>query len=315
MPFALTIETQNRFKSHFDKSTDEVMNTLLDAYEQAQNSTSAAPAIELQHSEMQAQFEKLKTEINNKQALLDKQADTVVSLQDEINSLKQQNKLYEEQLGQAEKKTQDITNDNKERLESAQKEAAELHKTIADHEATIKELEAKINELSKENAEVPDDYKELKDRVHALEDHAKEDRRVIDNYREVKKELEKVVEQLQSENKHLKTTIEQMQESGSISYSSYPEGDILHFFSPLCARLVEEVCQRLTEEQQRRNPDVVITPQIMLGDMFLKYIIQRYNTWFFRPMLSDNDIVRIVQEIAPDIQSIRQLKKILGIRD
>lgn len=315
LPFSLTNETQVRFKSHFDKSTDEVMNALLDAYERAQQPAAGAPASDSQLNELHAEIEKLSKERADTQTLLNKQTDTIAALQEEINDLKQQHQLLKEQSQQREKETNTLINDNQAMLESAREEANELRSQISDKDETIEKMKAEILELSREATGVPQDYQEVKDRAHALEDQAKEDRKVIDNLLEVKREQTKIIEQHLSEITHLKTTIEQLQDGGSIPLNTYPEGDILHFFPPLCARLVDEVCQRLTEEKQRRNPEAVVSPQIMLGDMFLRYIIQRYNTWFFRPMLSDNDIIRIVQEIAPDIQSMRQLKQILGIRD
>ncbi len=307
MPFSLTNETQARFKSHFDKSTDEVMNALLDAYEQAQSNGTAPAAPDTQTAELKAELERLTKENTDKQALLDQQAASITALQEEMTRLQQQKQ-------ETDRNAENATH-IRQQLEAAQSEADKLRKTVSDKDDIIEKMKQEVIELSRQATGVPQDYQEIKNHADALEDQAKQDRKVIDGLHDAKKEQDKIIEQLKSENTHLNTTIRQLHENGNVPLNAYPEGDILHFFPPLCSRLMDEVCQRLTAEQQRRNPDAAISPQMMLGDMFLRYIIQRYNTWFFRPMLSDSDIVRITQEIAPDIQSIRQLKQILGIRD
>lgn len=314
MPFSLTNETQARFKSHFDKSTDEVMNALLDAYEQAQSNGTAPAAPDTQMAELKAELERLTKENTDKQAMLDQQAASITAQQEEITRLQQQQQETDRSAKNTAKFEQQLNN-QQQLLEKAQSEISELHKTVSDKDDIIEKMKQEVIELSRQATGVPQDYQEIKDHAGALEDQAKQDRKVINGLRDAKKEQDKIIEQLKSENTHLNTTIRQLHESGNVPLNAYPEGDILHFFPPLCSRLIDEVCQRLTAEQQRRNPDAAISPQMMLGDMFLRYIIQRYNTWFFRPMLSDSDIVRITQEIAPDIQSIRQLKQILGIRD
>lgn len=315
MPFSLANETQARFKSHFDKATDEVMNALLDAYEQAKNNSAPAKTTpDAQFAELVAEQERLNTEISDKQALLDKQTADISNLKEEITRLQLQLKDTDQDTKNTAKLNQQLNNQQK-LLESAQSEISKLQQTIADKDNSIEQMKQEISELNQQTADVPQDYQEIHDQVGALQEQAKQDRQVIDRLRDTKKEQDKVIEQLKTDNAHLNTTIRQLHENSNIPFNTYPEGDILHFFPPLCSRLIDEVCQRLTEEQQRRNPDAAVSPQMILGDMFLRYIIQRYNTWFFRPMLSDSDIIRIAQEIAPDIQSIRQLKQILGIRD
>ena len=62
-----------------------------------------------------------------------------------------------------------------------------------------------------------------------------------------------------------------------------------------------------------RKDGVLVTPQMILGDMFNRYTIERWNLWFYKWVLNDNELIEIAQEVDERITSIRMMKAALNI--
>ena len=93
--------------------------------------------------------------------------------------------------------------------------------------------------------------------------------------------------------------------------NQYPAGDILHFFPSITAQMLALTAERLTAA---RKDGIEVTPAMVLGDMFNKYTIQRFNLWFYKFVLDDKDIVAIAQGVNSRLTSIRMVRAALGIK-
>ena len=91
----------------------------------------------------------------------------------------------------------------------------------------------------------------------------------------------------------------------------YPEGDILHHFPVVTARMLDITAERLTA---KRRDGITVTPTMILADMFNKYTIQRWNNWFYWPVLTDDDIIEIAESFDERLTSIRMIKAALNIQ-
>ena len=230
LPFNVKSETSQRFKSMFEKTNDETLNTLLDVYEKSQDSENA-------------------------------NADVIKKLKN----------------------------------------------TIAEKNQLLQSMEKRLSESISEK-----ELQEIKNRNGKLEEEARQNKKLIDAYRENKKNLEdtitndkKVIENLQQKIKDLHDTVD------NGNYSGYKGDDnFLQAFPELTARLLEITARKLTEA---RKDKLEVTPAMVLGDMFLKYTVQKRTMWFYRWVLTDSEILQVAQDINPNINSIRVLRRILKI--
>lgn len=243
----------------------------------------------------------------------------------EILALKNQVQIYKTDLQKA------MDNAAKE-LKNAQDQNAVILKTNDEFSKKITALEQQIAELNAENTELKQEnevlhasagasegtdksaFQAMQDRATRAEDEVKDNRKTIDKLLEVKKELEKKLDKVTAERDTAQSAYlnaDRKNEGAPVSVNLYPEGDILHYFPTLTARMLEVTASRLTS---KRNDGLEVTPQMILGDMFNKYTIQRWNNWFYWPVLTDDDIVELGMDVDERLNSIRMVKAALGIK-
>lgn len=81
---------------------------------------------------------------------------------------------------------------------------------------------------------------------------------------------------------------------------------VLDFMKPFPARLLALTAERLSQKYNRE-----VTPIQVLGDMFLRYTIEKWSEWFYPWVISEDEIVAIAHEINPEITNIKQVKQII----
>lgn len=81
---------------------------------------------------------------------------------------------------------------------------------------------------------------------------------------------------------------------------------VLDFMKPFPARMLALTAERLSQKYKRE-----VTPIQVLGDMFLRYTIDKWSEWFYPWVLTEDEIVAIAHEINPEITNIKQVKQII----
>ena len=221
-------------------------------------------------------------------------AATILNLQEEIKKLKQEISSKDQEITA---KKQEIQNLNQQLAEAKQKQV-----DIVEAEEISDEEYQKLKK----------DLKEFKDRALKAEQRNKEDQELINNLNIAKRELTKGLEQTRADLNQARDSYLNVQRASVESITNYyPEGDILHFFPTITAKMLELTATRLTA---KRTDGKEVTAAMILGDMFNRYTIDQYNNWFYSWVLSDKDILEIAKSVEPKIESIRMLRAALGIR-
>lgn len=290
VPFQL-ISLKNRERlAAIGKANDSTLSVLLDAYEK--------------RSDMPA-----------------KPADNSGKLQQEIEKLQQQIAEQKQTIAEQEQKITATTTANTENtnaeIQRLQTELTAKQKKIADNADKISDLQnqmaekdrmlKELDKLTKNQANIS----ELKDRAGALEEEVRQNKKVIEAAADQKKAYDNKIKLLESDIKNLKEQNKRLQtaaDSAVISQYTAPD-DFLKAFQPIVANLLVRTADKLTS---MRTDDIEVTPSLILGDMFLKYSVQKRTLWFW-PWLSDAEIVEAAQEVNPNITSVRMLRRVLNI--
>ena len=283
LPFNITPATRERFQALFPKSTDQTLNALLDAYEARQNAPTGT------ESELSAQIAELKSQLKAAK-------DANKTLTDQVETLKAQPKANPE---------------DSQTIQKLQSENSEKTQKIADLQSEISEKEKKLAGLQNQLENLPN-VQELMSEINKLKDQQKEDKKLLegravqkDAYDEKVKKLENEKKDLQDKIKELKGLLE------AANAGKYTDSDeFLAHFEPIVAELLRMTAEKLTAN---RHDEIQITPAMILGDMFLKYTLQKRTMWFYTWVLYDEDILAAAQAINPNIQSIRMLRKVLNV--
>ena len=271
VPFQL-ITPQNRERlARIGKADNNTLNALLDAYE------------------------------NKDTALL---SDTDAAK--EIVALKKQTQDMQSQLNAAHETINTLKSTNAQREDKLNSEITALKQQISIKEQLIEEQKQQIAAFKQDNAaaqnadsalvELKQKLQAMTDRATRAEDEVKDNRVTIDKLLSVKAELEKKVDKITQERDTAQAAYlnTERQETPIAPVNIYPEGDILHFFPTITARMLDVTAKRLSQGRKDGN---IVTPQMVLADMFNKYTIQRLTNWFYWPVLNDTEIVEIAQDI------------------
>lgn len=287
VPFQL-ITPQNRERlAHIGKADNNTLNALLDAYENKDTAslsdTDAAKeiiALKKQTKDMQSQLNAAHETINT---LKSTNAQTEDKLNSEITALKQQISIKEQ-----------LIEEQKQQIAAFKQDNAASQNT----ESALVELKQKLQAMT--------------NRATRAEDEVKDNRVTIDKLLAVKAELEKKVDKITQERDTAQAAYlnTERQETPIAPVNIYPEGDILHYFPTITARMLDITAKRLSQGRKDGN---VVTPQMVLADMFNKYTIQRLTNWFYWPVLNDTEIVEIAQDIDSRLTNIRMVKAALNI--
>lgn len=287
VPFQL-ITPQNRERlARIGKADNNTLNALLDAYENKDTAslsdTDAAKeiiALKKQTQDMQSQLNAAHETINTLKSTNAQKED---KLNAEITALKQQISIKEQLIEEQKQQIAAFKQDN-----AAAQNA----------DSALVELKQKLQAMT--------------DRATRAEDEVKDNRVTIDKLLSVKAELEKKVDKITQERDTAQAAYlnTERQETPIAPVNIYPEGDILHYFPTITARMLDITAKRLSQGRKDGN---VVTPQMVLADMFNKYTIQRLTNWFYWPVLNDTEIVEIAQDIDSRLTNIRMVKAALNI--
>ena len=299
VPFQLiTVENRERLAA-IGKPDNSTLSALLDAYEnrgtavtdeQTKNTiTVLQNQVKTYKADLQKAMQNASDDIAKKDAELQKQTETNNTLLQENAALKQKITALEELIAASDTEIAEL----KKQVSSAQNAAD------SSNDERIKELQEKL--------------KVMTDRATRAEDEVKDNRKSIDGLRTAKAELEKRLEQVTAErdtaqSAYLNTERAEMPIN---AVNIYPEGDILHYFPAVTARMLDITAERLTA---KRRDGITVTPTMILADMFNKYTIQRWNNWFYWPVLTDDDIIEIAESLDERLTSIRMIKAALNIQ-
>ena len=298
VPFQLiTVENRERLAT-VGRPDNNTLTILLDAYEnrgaavtdeETKNTIEVLQnQVKIYKADLQKAMQNATNNIAKKDAELQKQTETNNTLLQENTALKQKITALEELSAASDTKIAEL----KEQLSIAQDAAA------SSNDEHIKELQEKL--------------KTMTDRATRAEDEIKDNRKSIEGLRAAKAELEKRLEQVTAERDTAQSAYlnTERAETPINAVNIYPEGDILHYFPTITARMLDITAERLTA---KRRDGLTITPAMILADMFNKYTIQRWNNWFYWPVLTDNDIIEIAETIDERLTSIRMIKAALNI--
>lgn len=298
VPFQLiTVENRERLAA-VGKPDNSTLCILLDAYEnrgaavtdeQTKNTIEVLQnQVKTYKADLQKAMQNASDDITKKDAELQKQTEANNTLLQENTALKQKITALEELIAASDTEIAEL----KKQISQAQEAAG------SSNDERIKELQSKL--------------KTMTDRATRAEDEVKDNRKSIDGLRAAKAELEKRLEQVTAERDTAQSAYlnTERAETPINAVNIYPEGDILHYFPTITARMLDITAERLTA---KRRDGLTITPAMILADMFNKYTIQRWNNWFYWPVLTDNDIIEIAETIDERLTSIRMIKAALNI--
>ena len=196
---------------------------------------------------------------------------------------------------------------------TAQKQKiAEKEQEIADLNSKITEQGRMLKELDKLTKQQPPELKELQNRLGAAEEELKENRKILNGRAEQVAAYEQKVsalEQTIADLKHKNSDLHQQLDAAGAGHYSAPD-EFLSAFEPIVAELLQRTADKMTDI---RTDGLKVLPSMIVGDMFLKYTLQKRTMWFYKWILSDAEILEIAQNINPNITSIRMLRKILNV--
>ena len=298
VPFQLiTVENRERLAA-IGKPDNSTLSTLLDAYE----NRDTAVTDEQTKNKIEVLQNQVKTYKADLQKAMQNASDDIAKKDAELQKLTEANNTLLQENAALKQKITALD----EIIAASDTEIAELKKQVSiaqdaagsSNDERIKELQEKL--------------KAMTDRATRAEDEVKDNRKSIDGLRAAKAELEKRLEQVTAERDTAQSAYlnTERAETPINAVNIYPEGDILHYFPTITARMLDITAERLTA---KRRDGLTITPAMILADMFNKYTIQRWNNWFYWPVLTDNDIIEIAETIDERLTSIRMIKAALNI--
>lgn len=305
LPFQLVSFTNRQRVNAIGKPNDATLGILLDAYEKG-GAVSGTQADDKTIQQLQDEIKNLKLQLQEVKSANSSSANDLQKLNEEIAGLKQKLSAKEQEIAA---KEQQITGKDA--------EIAAKEQTISDQATKIANLMQRVSELENANAteadaEIQSRLQELTNRATKAEEEAKQAQTLINGLNEAKRNLQKDLDKAKKELKDAQDKYLDFERGATEgSANIYPEGDILHFFPTITARMLELTAQRLTAS---RTDGKEITPAMVLGDMFNRYTIDQFNLWFFKWVLSDSDMIAIAQEVEPKITSKKLLRAALGIK-
>ena len=283
LPFNITPATRERFQALFPKSTDQTLNALLDAYEARQNAPAGS------ESELSTQIAELKRQ-------LEAAKNSETALKDQIEKLKTQ---------------PNTDSEDSQKIKDLQSEISKKSQKISDLENKLSDKDNELSNVKKQLNEFPDVQKLISE-INRLKDKEKEDKKLLDGRATQKEAYEEKIKKLEGEKKNLQDKVDELkgllEAANAGKYTGSDE--FLSYFEPIVAELLSMTAEKLTAN---RKDGVEITPAMILGDMFLKYTLQKRTMWFYTWVLYDEDILAAAQAINPNIQSVRMLRKVLNV--
>lgn len=154
------------------------------------------------------------------------------------------------------------------------------------------ETTAELEQLKKDYAEASELNKSLKEEVASLQ-------RKLSENNDITTRLQSDYECLQRDYTSKQQEVNTLEKD----LSTAENRSVLDFMKPFPARLLALTAERLSQKYKRE-----VTPIQVLGDMFLRYTIEKWSEWFYPWVLTEADILNEAQKINPNITSVKQLK-------
>lgn len=157
------------------------------------------------------------------------------------------------------------------------------------------ETTAELEQLKKDYNEVSETCKNLTEEVESLQSKLSENNdtttRLQSDYECLKRDYTSKQQEVNTLEKDL---------------SSAENRSVLDLMKPFPARLLVLTAERLSQKYKRE-----VTPIQVLGDMFLRYTIEKWSEWFYPWVLTEEEILEEAKKINPQITSIKQIKQII----
>ena len=292
VPFQLITAANRERLALIGKADNDTLTALLDAYESKPGNADNTQLLQA-NTELKKELAELQRKLT---VALEEKSSYVTAASSHSEQQKQEITALKQQLSS----TDELIAASEQQVTALQKQISDMEQesSNADQSAKIQELQTKLQEMTA--------------RATKAEDEVKDNRKLIKGLNDAKHELEKQVNELnqrldEARDAYLNT---ERAEVAQPQHNLYPEGDILHYFPTITAKMLEETASRLTA---KRKDGLTVTPQMILGDMFNKYTIQRLTNWFYWPVMDDKDITDIAQDVDPRLTTIRMVKAALGI--
>lgn len=157
------------------------------------------------------------------------------------------------------------------------------------------ETTAELEQLRKDYAEVSELSQSLTEEVASLQ------RKLSEN--------NDTITRLQSDYECLQrdyTSKQQEVNTLEKDLSTAENRSVLDFMKPFPARLLALTAERLSQKSNKE-----VAPIKVLSDMFIKYTIEKWSEWFYKWVLTEDEIVAIAHEINPEITNIKQVKQLI----
>lgn len=161
------------------------------------------------------------------------------------------------------------------------------------------ETTAELEQLKKDYNEVSETCKNLTEEVVRLQSKLSENN-------EKTTSLQADYDSKQTDYLQQITDLEKKVNKLTADLSTAENRSVLDFMKPFPARLLALTAERLSQKYKRE-----ITPIQVLGDMFLRYTIEKWSEWFYPWVLSEEEILEEAKKINPQITSIKQIKQII----
>ncbi len=161
------------------------------------------------------------------------------------------------------------------------------------------ETTAELEQLKKDYNEVSETCKNLKEEVVRLQSKLSENNEKTTSLQaDYDSKLTDYLQQI--------TELEEKVNKLTAYLSSAENRSVLDFMKPFPARLLALTAERLSQKYKRE-----VTPIQVLSDMFIKYTIEKWSEWFYKWVLTEDEIVAIAHEINPEITNIKQVKQLI----
>ena len=161
------------------------------------------------------------------------------------------------------------------------------------------ETTAELEQLRKDYAEVSELNQSLKEEVATLQ-------RKLSENNEKTTSLQADYDSKQTDYLQQITKLEEKVNKLTADLSSAENRSVLDFMKPFPARLLALTAERLSQKSNKE-----VTPIKVLSDMFIKYTIEKWSEWFYKWVLTEDEIVAIAHEINPEITNIKQVKQLI----
>lgn len=177
----------------------------------------------------------------------------------------------------------------------------------------LQQIEQVVNTIAQEYGTDPEKLLETcrvyKQRFAELQAETERLQSVNAELQRVNADLSTSVNDLQTRVNGLQTTLSTLSTTLKTDVNTLQTGVINGVITiglqPFTRKLLDLTVQRLAERYQKE-----VSAEQILSDMFIRYTVFQYTQWFYPFVISDREIVEIVNEYNPEITTIGQVRKL-----